>query len=97
MIRIEATVSVACKRGAKVRVRIAELSTTKYGKIDRNGKFQFRIRKSRAALRKQEFQISGTFNIGTGQSNGTLRVTGRDRRNRQCDSRTVSWKTLRSP
>jgi thermitase len=96
MIRIEATVSVPCKSGPNVRVRIAELSTAKYGKIDRNGKFQLRIRKSRATLGKQEFQTSGRFNVATNRSTGTLRVTGRDSRNRKCDSRTISWSTRRS-
>jgi thermitase len=97
MIRIQATVSVSCRRGAALRVRVVGLSTTDYGKIEPSGKFEFRIRKSRATLRKQEFQISGRFNVATSRSNGTLRVTGRDRRNRPCDSRSISWSAPPAP
>ena len=91
LIRLQSTVPMRCPKGATRRVRIAALSTTQYGRIRRDGRFDVTLGKGAHGLRRPQIKVVGTFDARALRARGTLRVTGLIATNRRCDSRSITW------
>jgi hypothetical protein len=90
LIRLQLTVRVRCQGGPSRSVRVVGLSATKYAKIASSGKFALRLRPRGTVVRRQQLQLSGTFNTAGRRARGTLRLTGLAA-NGRCDSRAINW------
>jgi hypothetical protein len=82
---------MACTRTKPFNTRIIGLSRTAYVRIARGGRFSAKLRKLSASLLGPQLQLAGRFDAGRKRVSGTVRVTGRNRSGRGCDSRVVTW------
>jgi thermitase len=96
LIRLQLTVRVRCQRGPSRAVRVVGLSATKYKRIMSSGKFALRLSPRGTVVRRQQFQLSGTFNTPGRRARGTLRLTGLADNGGRCDSRAINWTARRA-
>jgi thermitase len=92
LIRVQTVVGLRCRHGPVRAVRLARLSTTDYGKINRAGVFRLVLRGATRLVRAQRIVLTGRFYPRLRQATGSLRITGRARAPAgRCDSGTLWW------
>jgi thermitase len=96
LVRAVAPVQLRCTKERPRRVQVAVLSATKYGRIDRAGKFSLRLRIASRSPRNQLLQLAGRFDVSRRLATGTLRLTARTRLSPRCDSGLIKWSARRT-
>ncbi|MHB8659330.1 MAG: S8 family serine peptidase [Solirubrobacteraceae bacterium] len=94
LLRIQTVVGLSCRRGQRRALRLTRLSTTDYGKINRNGRFRVTLTGASRQLRAQRIFVIGRFDTTARRARGKLRVTGfAPHPAGRCDSGTLTWST----